>query len=268
MGGTNAMVMHSMVKRKLGAGQPTFGSWIMIGHQASAEILAAAGFEWIVVDMEHTSIGYETLPLLLGAIRGRGTEAFVRVEANDPTVIKRVLDCGAGGIIVPLVNSAAEAASAVSAARYPPAGTRGVSLGRASEYGGNFEGYFGSINDEVVVMAQIEHHRAVEEIDDIMAVEGLDAVFLGPYDLSGSMGIAGQLDHPRMREARRRVLEAGRTAGRPVGIHAVNPDSASVRALLDEGFTVIACGIDTLFLRESAQRMLRESGLPVAARPA
>jgi len=253
------MMMHSDVKRKLGVGEPTLGSWIMIGHQASAEILAGAGFDWIVVDMEHTSIGYETLPLLLGAIRSRGTEAFVRVEANDPTVIKRVLDCGAGGIIVPLVNSAAEAASAVRAARYPPDGERGISLGRASEYGGNFEDYFGSVNEEIVVMTQVEHHRAVDAIDDILAVEGLDAVFLGPYDLSGSMGIAGQLDHPRMRAARRRVLEAGRAAGKPVGIHAVNPDGASVRILLEEGFSVIACGIDTLFLRESARRMIRES---------
>ena len=268
----DTMVMHSNVKRKLAAGQPTLGSWIMIGHQASVEILAGAGFDWIVVDMEHTSIGYETLPLLLGAIRARGAEAFVRVEANDPTVIKRVLDCGAGGIIVPLVNSAAEAASVVRAATYPPTGSRGVSLGRACEYGANFADYFGSINDEIVVMAQIEHHRAVEAIDDIMAVKGLDAVFLGPYDLSGSMGIAGQLDHPRMREARRRVLEAGRAVGKPVGIHAVTTDGASVKTLLDEGFSVIACGIDTLFLRESARRILRESGTAApgaaAAKPA
>jgi 2-keto-3-deoxy-L-rhamnonate aldolase RhmA len=254
------MLLHNQVKHTLKAGKPCLGSWIMIGHQASAEILAAAGFDWITVDMEHTSIGYETLPVLLGAIRSRGPQAFVRVEANDPTVIKRVLDCGAGGIIVPLVNSAAEAEAAVRSAKYPPAGFRGVSLGRASDYGANFEHYFRSTNDEVLVVAQIEHYRAVEAIDEILAVQDLDAVFLGPYDLSGSMGIVGQFDHPRMREARRRVLEAGRAAGKAVGFHEVRLEARAVQALLDEGFTMIACGIDTIFLRDSARALVREIG--------
>jgi 2-keto-3-deoxy-L-rhamnonate aldolase RhmA len=254
------MLLHNNVKHKLRAGKPSLGSWVMIGHQASAEILAGAGFDWITVDMEHTSIGYETLPVLLAAIRSRGAEAFVRVEANDATVIKRVLDCGAGGIIVPLVNSAAEAEAAVRSAKYPPAGFRGVSLGRASDYGGNFVDYFRSINDEVLVVAQIEHYRAVEAIEEILAVEGLDAVFLGPYDLSGSMGIVGQFDHPRMAEARRRVLEAGRAAGKAVGFHEVRLEPQPVQALLAEGFTLIACGIDTIFLRDSALAMVRGIG--------
>lgn len=252
------MLLHNQVKHKLRAGQPSLGSWVMIGHQASAEILAGAGFDWITIDMEHTSIGYETLPVLLEAIRSRGPQAFVRIEANDPAVIKRVLDCGAGGIIVPLVNSAAEAEAAVRAARYPPAGFRGVSLGRASDYGANFDDYFRSINDELLVVAQIEHYRAVEAIDEIVAVEGLDAVFLGPYDLSGSMGIVGQFDHPRMGEARRRVLEAGRAAGKAVGIHEVRPEAGPVRSLLQEGFTLIACSLDTIFLRDSARAVVRE----------
>lgn len=254
------MLLQNKVKRALAAGRSSLGSWVMIGHQASAEILAGVGFDWITVDMEHTSIGYETLPVLLAAIRGRGPEAFVRVEANDPTVIKRVLDCGAGGIIVPQVNSASEAEAAVRAARYPPAGFRGVSLGRASDYGDNFDDYFRSINDEVLVVAQIEHYAAVDAVEDIVAVEGLDAVFLGPYDLSGSMGIVGQFDHPRMREARRRVLEAGRKAGKAVGIHEVRPDGRAVQSLLAEGFTLIACSIDTVFLRDCAREVIRQLG--------
>jgi 2-dehydro-3-deoxyglucarate aldolase len=259
------MLLHNKVKEKLKAGQVSLGSWVMIGHQASAEILAAAGFDWITVDMEHTSIGYETLPVLLAAIRSRGPEPFVRVEANDPAVIKRVLDCGASGIIVPLVNSAAEAEAAARAARYPPAGFRGVSLGRASDYGANFPDYFRSINDEVLVVAQIEHYLAVEAIDSILAVPGVDAVFLGPYDLSGSMGIVGQFDHPRMAEARRRVLEAGRRAGKAVGFHEVRLEPQPVQALLDEGFTMVACGIDTIFLRDGARGVVR--GLKRAAGP-
>jgi len=248
--------VQSRVKRKLRQGLPTFGSWIMIGDLAAAEILAGAGFDWITVDMEHTSIGYEKLSVLLSGIRSRGPEALVRIEDNNPAVIKRVLDCGADGIIIPLINSGQEAEAAVRAAKYPPDGFRGVSLGRASEYGNNFEDYFNSINDELLVMAQIEHFKAVEKIEDIVSVEGLDGVFLGPYDLSGSMGIVAQFDHPRMVEARMRILEAARKAGKAIGIHEVRPDAEPVKLLVEEGFNFIACSIDTIFLGNSSRSLV------------
>jgi 2-dehydro-3-deoxyglucarate aldolase len=257
------MRVENRVKEQLRAGLPTFGSWIMIGDLACAEIMAEAGFDWITVDMEHTSITYETLPVLLSGIRSHGAESFVRIEDNNPAVIKRVLDCGAGGIIVPLVNSAAEAEAAVKAALYPPAGVRGVSLGRASGYGNNFRDYFDSINDQILVLAQIEHHLAVEKIEEIVAVDGLDGVFLGPYDLSGSMGIVAQFDHPRMVAARKRVIQATQSAGKAIGFHEVRPDAEAVMALLAEGFNFIACSIDTLFLGTSARSLaerLKKSG--------
>jgi 2-dehydro-3-deoxyglucarate aldolase len=252
------MLIENKVKRKLREGRPTLGSWIMIGDLASAEIMADAGFDWITVDMEHTSITYETLPLLLAGIHAHGPETFVRVEDNNPAVIKRVLDCGAGGIIVPLINSSAEAEAAVKAAKYPPDGVRGISLGRASGYGNNFKDYFNSINDEVIVLAQIEHYLAVDKIEEIVSVEGLDGVFLGPYDLSGSMGIVAQFDHPRMAEARKRVLEAAGKAGKAVGIHEVSPEVEAVQALLKEGFNFVACSIDTIFLGNSARAVAGE----------
>ena len=173
-------------------------------------------------------------------------------------MIKRVLDCGAGGIIVPLINSAAEARAAVQAAMYPPAGLRGVSLGRASGYGNNFEDYFDTINDQVIVLAQIEHYLAVEKIDEIVSVDGLDGIFLGPYDLSGSMGIVAQFDHPRMVAARKRVIEAAKKAGKAIGIHEVRPEAGAAVALLEEGFNFIACSIDTIFLGNSARTVARE----------
>jgi 2-dehydro-3-deoxyglucarate aldolase len=252
------MRAENKVKQKLRDGQHTFGSWIMIGDLVAAEIMADAGFDWITVDMEHTSITYETLPCLLSGIRSQEAETLVRIEENSPAVIKRVLDCGAGGIIVPLVNSAAEAQAAVAAAMYPPAGVRGVSLGRASGYGNNFEDYFQSINDQVIVLAQIEHYLAVEKIEEIVTVDGLDGVFLGPYDLSGSMGIVAQFDHPRMVAARKRVIQAAKEAGKAIGIHEVRPEAEAVRALLEEGFNFIACSIDTIFLGNSARRVARE----------
>ena len=252
------MKVENKVKQKLREGRPTLGSWIMIGDLASAEIMADAGFDWITVDMEHTSITYETLPVLLAGIRAHGPETFVRVEDNNPAVIKRVLDCGAGGIIVPLVNSGAEAEAAVKAAKYPPDGVRGISLGRASGYGNNFEDYFNSINDEVIVLAQIEHYLAVDKIEEIVSVEGLDGVFLGPYDLSGSMGIVAQFNHPRMAEARKRVLAAAGKARKAIGIHEVRPEAEAVQALLKEGFNFVACSIDTIFLGNSARTVAGE----------
>ena len=252
------MKVENKVKQKLREGRPTLGSWIMIGDLASAEIMADAGFDWITVDMEHTSITYEILPVLLAGIRAHGPETFVRVEDNNPAVIKRVLDCGAGGIIVPLVNSGAEAEAAVKAAKYPPDGVRGISLGRASGYGNNFEDYFNSINDEVIVLAQIEHYLAVDKIEEIVSVEGLDGVFLGPYDLSGSMGIVAQFNHPRMAEARKRVLAAAGKARKAIGIHEVRPEAEAVRALLKEGFNFVACSIDTIFLGKSARAVSGE----------
>jgi 2-keto-3-deoxy-L-rhamnonate aldolase RhmA len=250
------MKVRSAVKEKIRRGIPSFGSWIMMGHLASAEILAQAGFDWLTVDMEHTDIDYHTLQVLVCGIKSGGAEAFVRIEDNNPTVIKKVLDCGADGIIVPLVNSGEEAQRAVKAAKYPPEGVRGVSLGRASGYGDNFDDYFHSINNQIVVLAQIEHYRAVDNIEDIVNVEGLDGVFLGPYDLSGSMDIVAQFDHPKMKEARRKVKEATLRAGKALGFHEVRPEADAVQALLDEGFNFIACCLDTLFLSTASKALM------------
>jgi 2-keto-3-deoxy-L-rhamnonate aldolase RhmA len=246
----------SSVKAKLRSGEPTFGSWVMIGHLAVAEILAGVGFDWIAVDMEHTAIDYRALQELLCGIERCGAEGFVRIEDNNPVAIKRVLDCGARGIIVPQVNSHGEAERAVAAAKYPPAGIRGVALGRASEYGACFGEYFESFNEQVVVMAQIEHFRAVEDIEAIVSVEGLDGVFLGPYDLSCSMGIAAQLDHPRMAAARETVKQAVQKAGKALGIHETRPEVGVVQKLLEEGFRFIGCSLDTVFLRTASLSLL------------
>jgi 2-keto-3-deoxy-L-rhamnonate aldolase RhmA len=250
------MNTRSNVKAKLEEGEPAFGSWIMIGNLAVAEILAEVGFDWIAVDMEHTAIDYRTLQELLCGIERCGAEGFVRIEDNNPVAVKRVLDCGARGIIVPQVNSREEAVRAVAAAKYPPEGMRGVALGRASEYGAYFNEYFESFNDQVVVMAQVEHFRAVDNIEEIVAVEGLDGVFLGPYDLSCSLGIPAQLDHPRMAAAREAVKKAVQRAGKALGIHETRPQAGAVQRLLEEGFRFIGCSIDTVFLRTISRELL------------
>jgi len=248
--------MKNPVKEKLKNKEVTLGSWIMIGHTDVAEIMAQAGFDWIAVDIEHSPINFETVQAIFQAMKGTNCQPFVRLSDNDPVVIKRVMDRGATGIIVPMVNSREDAENAVKAVKYPPKGNRGVGLGRASGYGANFEDYFKTINDQVVVIVMIEHIDAVNNIDSILSVPGIDGLFIGPYDLSGSMGIAGQLEHPDVIKARDRVIKSAHKHNIALGIHVVHPNPEEVRKRIEEGYTFIAYSIDTIILGEECRKFM------------
>jgi 2-dehydro-3-deoxyglucarate aldolase len=174
----------------------------------------------------------------------------------DPDLAKQVLDMGAAGIIVPSVNSPEEAARAVAMAKFPPEGVRGASLCRATGFGNRFADYFGGHNRDVVVVVMLEHVEAVRNADAILATPGIDAALIGPYDLSASMGLAGQLDHPDVLAAQASILDACLASGVAPGIHVVPVDPDEVRRRLDQGFRFIPCGLDTLFIREGCRRML------------
>ncbi len=248
--------MPERVKDALVACRPTLGGWIQIGHPAVAEIMAKAGFDWIAVDAEHAAIDLETTTALLRAMAPFGCTPLVRIPHNDLMWIRRVLDAGAGGVIVPMVNSAEDARRAVEAAKYPPAGVRGFGYCRANAYGEDFATYAAHANDGITVVAQVEHIRSVEAVDAILDVEGIDGVFIGPYDLSGSMGITGQLDHPRMQAAKARVLEACRSHRKSAGLHIVRFAPESLQGALAEGFTFIALSLDVTMLQASCRAML------------
>jgi 2-dehydro-3-deoxyglucarate aldolase len=173
------------LKQKLKNNELTIGSWIMMGNPMSVEVMALAGFDWLVVDVEHTSIGLETLQNLITTIQAKEIKALVRVSKNEEVIIKRVLDMGADGIIVPMVSSKEDAQQAVDYAKYPPVGKRGVGLYRSTAYGTKFEAYKRWVDEELVIIAQIEHIDAVRNIDEIIRVEGIDGTIIGPYDLSG-----------------------------------------------------------------------------------
>ena len=177
-----------------GQSKVSIGSWITIGHPSIAEAMAIAGFDWLCIDLEHSVTDYTEAQLLIMAIQGKGLKAFVRVGENNTRIIKRVLDAGADGIIVPSVNSAAEAIKAVNAIKYPPIGTRGVGLARAQDYGFGFQYYKDVTAKEIKLIVQIEHHEAIKELDAILQVDGVDGTFIGPYDLSGSVGKPGEWD--------------------------------------------------------------------------
>lgn len=251
------------VKAKLRQGKVSLGTWMQIGHPAIAEILAQVGFDWIALDMEHSDMSVRDFTDAARGMQGRGMQVgpipLARVRENDTLAIRQVLDSGAWGVIVPLVNSAEEAKRAIQAAKFPPEGIRGTAFFRGNDYGLSFTEYMQHANQEGLVMVMIETKEAVESIEAILQVEGVDGVFIGPYDLSLSYGIPGKLSDPIMTEARKKVLEACQEAGKAAGIHMVQSDKASLQAAITEGFTFIGLSMDTLFLDRAARETFQNA---------
>jgi 2-dehydro-3-deoxyglucarate aldolase len=240
------------LKQKLKNNELTIGSWIMIASPMSIEILALAGFEWLVIDIEHTSIDLQTTENLIRTIQSKHMKALVRVSKNEEVVIKRILDMGADGIIVPMVSSKNDAIQAVNYAKYPPVGNRGVGLYRASGYGSTFDEYKKWVNDELVIIAQIEHIDAVKNIDEIITVNGIDGTIIGPYDLSGSMGFPGEFERDDVKDAVQTVLDKCKAKNIASGFHVVDTNPAKLNDKIEQGCTFLAYGIDYFFMRDGA----------------
>jgi len=236
-------------------GEPSIGSWMSMAHPSIAEILAMAGYDWIVIETEHTAIDVSEVLRLIIAIEQRGSVPLVRLAWNDPIQAKAVLDSGAAGVLVPMVNTKADAELAVSMTKYPPLGSRGVGLARAQGYGINFDAYVTNANADTLLLVQIEHREAVENIEQILSVTGIDGVFIGPYDLSLSLGIPGNLNHPDILAAKQKVLTATLAHGLIAGMHFVQPQTAAsdCQKAISEGYRFIALGTDILFLGDSAR---------------
>ncbi|MBI4979896.1 MAG: 2,4-dihydroxyhept-2-ene-1,7-dioic acid aldolase [Spirochaetes bacterium] len=232
----------------------TLGSWIQIGHPVSGEVLARAGYDWLAVDMEHTDIGYEGFTNIARGIKP--LPVLARVEQNDTLAIRRVLDAGASGVIVPLVNTREEAMAAVAAAKYPPKGVRGFAYCRPNNYGVDFDEYVRTANDDIAVVVMIESKEGVANIDAILAVDGVDGVFIGPYDMSGSYGVPGETKHPLVVKACEDVVAACARAKKSAGLHVVVPDEAAIDRAFVQGFTFIALGVDTYFIASAAKTAL------------
>lgn len=253
------------LKARLAAGELTVGSWITLAHPAIAEIMGRVGFDWMVIDTEHSVIDVGQTQALIRALDGAGCPALVRLTSNHPDQIKRAMDAGATGVMVPMVHSAEHARAAVDAVYYPPRGHRGVGLARAQGYGAGFQSYLDWLEREAVVVVMIEHYQAVERIDEILAVEHVDAFIVGPYDLSASMGMPGATDHPDVQAALNKLLAAGQRADIPGGLHVVEPDPALIGRHIAAGFRFLGYSLDirtldALFRRDLAQ--IRAAGQP------
>ena len=240
----------SNLKERLLRCELTIGSWTSFGFAPIGEMMARAGFDWLVIDMEHTGIGTAQQFQLIQVIELSGCIPLVRVGANDPLLIKRALDAGAHGIVVPMVNTPEDAEEAVSAAHYPPKGSRGAGLSRAQDYGLDFSGYKSRADRNTVVIAQIEHIRAVENLEAIMDVDGIDAFIVGPYDLSGSLGRPGCWDDAAVESALAEVERIMRSGEKPGGFHVVHSNHEELRRRIDSGYRFLAYGDDMVFLAE------------------
>jgi 2-dehydro-3-deoxyglucarate aldolase len=248
----------------LNAGRPALGSWIQFGHAGIAEIMAKAGFDWLCIDLEHSDIDLAAAFSLIQVIDLAGCTPLVRLSANDMVQAQRVMDAGARGVIVPSVQSAAEARCAVEAVKYPPEGRRGVGISRAHGHGLRFGEYVQEIAESSIVIAMIEQRQAVDCVEEILDVDGVDGVFIGPYDLSASYGVIGQLGHPIVADGMRHVVEMARSRSKAAGVHVVHPPVTQVAARLAEGFRLIAYGGDMLLLTPAvteAGASLRTLGL-------
>ena len=247
--------MVARFKSRLANGEKLLGTMVTLPTPATAEILAEAGFDWLFIDGEHGPLETGDVLSILQAV-GDKVACIVRVPETSEVPIKKVLDLGAAGVIVPQVNTPEQAADVVRYSKYAPAGTRGVGLARAHGYGMKFNEYIEAANDQTVVIVQAEHALAVENIESIAKVPGVDAVLLGPYDLSASLGKMGQINDPLVTAAIDRITTACRDSGMPLGYFGVT--AAAVQPYIERGYTLIVAGVDTLFLGQAASTLLAE----------
>lgn len=234
---------------------PLAGTLLSLSAPQVAEIIADSGFDWVLIDMEHSAISLESVQNAL-QIMGDKILRIVRVPGNDEIWIKQVLDTGCDGILVPMVNSSAEALKAVQSAKYPVEGRRSVGLSRAHKYGPGFTDYVENANRDLVIMIQIEHKEALKNIDEILEVKGIDAVFIGPYDLSASMGLTGQLSHPEVMSAIATIKDKCRQAGMAYGIFGLTPEVLIPE--LKDGCTFPLCGVDAAILVNAYGELLKK----------
>ncbi|MHB8054324.1 MAG: HpcH/HpaI aldolase family protein [Candidatus Aminicenantales bacterium] len=242
-------------KERLKSADKLTGILLSLPSPEIAEICASAGFDWLFLDMEHGLLDFQSVQRMIQAVAGKSA-CIVRVPANEPIWIAKALDTGADGLIFPHINRAEEARTAVAAARYSPEGSRSIGLARAQGYGARVAEALKRANKEIVLIAQAEHIDAAGNIEGILSVDGVDAVFIGPFDLSASLGLPGRTGDPRVREAIGRIGKACAARGIPSGIF--GGDAQAARNAAGEGFSLICVSTDTLLLGGAARNLLAE----------
>ncbi len=250
--------MQNTLRRKLGNGERTFGAWISSGSPNAVDLLRNLPFDWFVIDMEHSPVGIETVGQMIQVLNGSVVTPIVRVGQTDQALIKAVLDAGAHGVLVPLVNSAEEAERAVRFSKYPPVGVRGLAAAKASDYGLSLASYIRTANQETSVIVQIETAEALERVSEIVSVKGVDMAFVGPSDLTLNLGLVDDRSNPKVAEAMVKVVKACDDAGKVAGVMATSLDEA--RLAVKRGFRFIALASDVRYIAMGAKSFLEAVG--------
>ncbi|MBQ7262505.1 MAG: 4-hydroxy-2-oxovalerate aldolase [Synergistaceae bacterium] len=245
-------MFHNVLKEKLMAGRAALGTFMVCNAPDLVEVAALSGFDFVILDGEHGPMAQESMQGMIRAAEVRGITPIVRIPDHLESTVLHELDIGAHGLQIPQVNDAETARALVAHAKYRPQGHRGVAFPRASDYGiGDISGYFARANEETLLVMHCENERCLDELDAICQVPGTDVIFLGPYDMSQSLGITGQVGHPLIEEAAERVLEACRRHGKVPGIFC--GDGASARRRAEQGFLYIPVGMDTTLFAAKCQ---------------
>jgi len=240
-------------KRRLLAGERLIGCWCSLANPITTEVLGVAGFDWILLDGEHSPNDVISFIPQLMALKDSVSAPIVRPSWNNPVELKRLLDGGFYNFLIPFIESADEAKRAVAATRYPPQGFRGVSVSQRSNKFGSVKDYFTGINDQICVMVQIESRKGVEAVAEIAKTEGIDGIFVGPSDLAAGFGHLGNANHPEVQAAMAQIIAAAKAAGKPIGILA--PVEADARRYMEQGVTFVAVGSDLGVFRSGTQAL-------------
>jgi len=233
------------------------GTWITTYNPSALDVISKCNFDWICVDMEHSSITLEQLENLLNVLDKNGSNSFVRVSENNKTEIKKVLDLGAKGIIVPMVNTALEAKNAVSYVTYPPAGQRGYALGRAQGFGYDLVNYE-KVSKNIKVVVQVESIKSINNLDEILKVKGIHSTLIGPRDLSGSIGKPGDYKNKKFINALKKYEKISKINKISMGMHVAYPDTETLNKFVKKGYKFLAIGTDMTFLGDTIRDKLKK----------
>jgi 2-dehydro-3-deoxyglucarate aldolase len=243
------------LKTKWRTRQRVFGAWTSLGHPSVTEIFARSGVDFVGIDIEHSTISQEQSQRIIAACQGNATSCLPRVASHNMEMIKRLLDSGADGIIVPMVSTPEEVERLITWCKYPPLGKRSFGIARAQGYGSDFDEYTETWNESSSLIIQIESIQGVANIEKLMSHDEVDGAMIGPYDLSGSMGLPGQLDHPSVAEACRKVIKACATSGKACGTQIIEPDRKNIEEAFAAGYTFVVLASDIFILWKWAERI-------------
>ncbi|MBF0239107.1 MAG: 4-hydroxy-2-oxovalerate aldolase [SAR324 cluster bacterium] len=251
----NLTTRRQQLKSKLRQREPVFACWTSLGHASITEMFARSGVDFIGIDIEHSTISQEQSQRIIAAAQANETLCLPRIASHNAEMIKRLLDSGADGLIVPMVSTPEEAKNLINWTKYSPRGNRSFGIARGQGYGFDFETYTSQWNECSSLIVQIESIEGVKNIESILAFEDIDGAMIGPYDLSGSLGIPGQLQHPKIVEAAQKVMAACKKYGKACGTQLIEPDQLQLQKALDDGYTFIVLASDIFLLWKWSARM-------------